>query len=79
MYQDTANEDLSRIKTMPGQNSIYFNAMLAHGRNGSFPGSYVYLRFNPVMHGIAPEPVFIYTVYVKSKDFARARQLVLGM
>ena len=40
--------------------------------------SHVTLKSSPVMHGDASEPVFIYTVYVRHKDHARARQLVLG-
>jgi hypothetical protein len=77
MSKDISNEDLSRRMTVPGQNSMYFNAMLAHGGNESLPGSCVNLRSSPVVQGVAPEPMSIYTVYVRYKDYARARQLVL--
>jgi hypothetical protein len=78
MYKNTSNEDLSRIKTIPGQNSIYFNAMLARGGTGSRWDSHTNLRSTPVRYGVAPEPVFIYTIYVRRKDYAHARELVLG-
>ncbi len=75
---DTSAEEISRIKTLLAHNSIKFEVMIARGGTGSRYESHTNLRSSPVMHGIAPEPVFIYTVYVKHKDYARARQLVLG-
>ncbi len=76
---DTSAEEISRIKTILGQNGIKFEVMIARGRSGSRYESHTNLRSSPVMYGVAPESMFIYTVYVRRKDFGRARQLVLGM
>ena len=75
---DTSAEEISRIKTILAKNSFKFEVWTSRGRTGSDRDSHTYLRSNPVMHGIAPEPVFIYTIYVRCKDYARAKQLVLG-
>ena len=75
---DTSAEEISRIKTVLGQNNIKLEVWTSRGRTGSERDSHIYLKSMPVMNGIAPEPVFIYTVYVRRKDYARARQLVLG-
>ena len=72
---DTSAEEISRIKTILAQNNLKFEIWTTRGRTGSDFDSHVYLKSNPVMN-IAPEPVFIYSVYVNRKDYARARQLV---
>jgi len=73
---DTSAEEISRIKSILVQNKIRFEIWTTRGRTGSDHDSHVYLKSNPVIHNLAPEPIFIYSVYVKHKDFARARQLV---
>lgn len=73
---DTSAEEISRIKTVLGQNDIKFEIWTTRGRTGSAHDSITYLKSAPVMYGLAPEPVFIYSVYVKRKDYARARKLV---
>ena len=75
---DTSAKEIGRIKTILVKNNLKFEVWTTRGRTGSDRDSHTYLKSNPVMHGIAPEPVFIYSVYVKYKDYARARQLVLG-
>jgi hypothetical protein len=75
---DTSAEETSRIKSILVQNNLKFEVMIARGRTGSDRGSHTYLKSSPVVYGIAPEPVFNYSVYVKRKDYARARKLVLG-
>ena len=76
---DTSAEEIGRIKTILVQNKLKLEVWTSRGRTGSERDSHTYLRSNPVMYGIAPEPVFIYTIYVRRKDYARARQLVLGV
>jgi hypothetical protein len=73
---DTSAEEIGRIKTVLGQNNIKFEIWTSRGRTGSEHDSVTDLKSAPVVHGLAPEPLFIYSVYVKRKDFARARQLV---
>jgi len=75
---DTSAEEIGRIKTILVKNNLKFEVMIARGRTGAMRDNHVYLKSSPVMYGIAPEPVFIYTVYVRRKDYARAKQLVLG-
>ena len=75
---DTSAEEISRIKYILDENKIKFEIWTTRGRTGSERDSHVCLKSTPVIHNIAPEPMFIYSVYVKRKDFARARQLVFG-
>ncbi len=74
---DTSAEEISRIKTILEQHSIKYEVWTSKGRTGSDRDSLTHLKSNPVMYGVSPEPVFIYSVYVKRKDFDRARKLVL--
>jgi len=76
---DTSAEEIGGIKTILAQNNLKFEVTTARGGTGSRWDSHTNLRSNPVMHGIAPEPVFIYTVYVRRKDYVRASQMVLGV
>jgi hypothetical protein len=75
---DASAEEIGRIKTILVQNKLKFEVMIARGRTGSRWESHTNLRSTPVMYGVAPEPVFINSVYVRHKDYARARELVLG-
>jgi hypothetical protein len=75
---DTSAEEIGRIKTILAQNNLKFEVWMSRGRTGSERDSHVYLKSMPVMNGIAPEPVFIYTIYVRRKDYAHARELVLN-
>jgi hypothetical protein len=75
---DTSAEEISRIKTILAQYEIKFEVWTTRGRTGSDRDSITHLKSNPVMYEISPEPLFIYSDYVKHKDYARARKLVLG-
>ena len=74
---DNSAEEISRIKTILNKNNIKFEVWTSRRRVGSELYSRISISSIPVFHGLAPEPMFIYSVFVKRKDFARARQLVL--
>jgi len=75
---DTSAEENSRIKTILEQNDIKFEVNITHTKMRSYAESQVKLGGTPVMHGVAPQPIVIYSIYVKRQDFARAKKLVWG-
>jgi len=73
---DTSAEEFSRIKSILVQNKIKYEITTIRGRTGSDRDAHTNLRSNPVAYNMVRDPMFIYSVYVKHKDFALARQLV---
>jgi len=76
---DTSAEEIRRITTILEQNSLHYEVRTARSRGsiGSGLDAHSYARANLAMYKGASQPAFIYSVYVRRKDYDLARKLML--
>lgn len=76
---DLSAEEIRRTTTLLEQNNIQYEVRTtrARGTIGSGIDAHTYARANLAMYKGAAQPSFIYTVYVKRKDYDHARKLIL--
>jgi hypothetical protein len=77
---DTSAEEIRRTTTILEKNKIKYEIRTTRTRGsiGSAMDAQTYANANLAMYKGASPPSFIYTVYVKPKDYDRARKLVKG-
>lgn len=77
---ETSNEEVTRIATVLEENNISYELRTRRERGffGTFFDAQSYARANISMYKGASQPFFIYMVYVKRRDVARARDLLWG-
>jgi hypothetical protein len=77
---DTSAEEIRRTTTILEKNNIKYEIRTTRTRGviGSAFDAQSYARGNIAMYKGASQPSFIYSVYVKAKDYDRARKLVKG-
>lgn len=75
---DTNAEEIGRITTILEQNDIKYvvDTVRPRGTVGSAIDAGTYARANLAYYKGAPQPTFVYYVYVKRKDYDRARKLI---
>jgi len=77
---DTSSEEIARIRLILEKNQIPFsvNSTRSRGVVGSAMDAQSYARANLTMYNQGAQPVFIYTVSVRRKDYALAHKLLYG-
>lgn len=77
---DTSAEEIRRTTTILEKNNVKYEIRTTRTRGsiGSAIDAQTYANANLAMYKGASPPSFIYTVYVKPKDFDRAKKLVKG-
>lgn len=75
---DTSAEEIRRTTTILEQNNIKYEVRTTRSRGtiGSGIDAHTYARANLAMYKEAAQPSFIYSVYVKRKDYDQARKLI---
>ena len=68
---DTSAEEISRIKSILGQNNIRFEIWTTRGRTGSDHDSHVYLKSNPVIHNRVRNR-YSFTLFTSNAKTSRA-------
>lgn len=76
---DTSAEEIRRVTTVLEQNDIKYEirTLRARGTVGSSIDAASYARANLSLYKGASQPSFIYYVYVRRRDYERARELML--
>ncbi|MBN1265729.1 MAG: hypothetical protein JXA25_09565 [Anaerolineales bacterium] len=77
---DTSAEEIRRTTTILEQNNLKYEIRTSRSRGsiGSAMDARTYANANLAMYKGASQPTFIYSVYVKGKEYDRARNLVKG-
>lgn len=77
---DTSSEEITRIANILEENDIPYELRTRRERGffGTFFDAQSYARANISMYKGSVQPAFIYMVYVKRRDVARARDLLFG-
>lgn len=77
---DTSGEEVRRITTILEQNDIKYEIRTRRSRGviGSALDASSYGRSNIAMYKGSSSPLFVYMIYVKRKDYTRARKLLFG-
>ena len=77
---DTSSEEISRIRLILDKNQIQYTVDTARSRGivGAGMDASSYARANLPMYNQGVQPTFIYTVYVRRKDYALAHKLLYG-
>lgn len=75
---DTSSEEIARVKSILTENNIKFiiNTIRSRGSIGSGFDANAYARSNLSLYNQGVQPTFIYTIYVKRKDFDQAWKLL---
>jgi len=75
---DTSNEEISRVTTILDQNNIKYELLTKRTRGvyGSAYDARSYAGANVAMYKGSTQPTFIYMVYVKRRDYARAHEIL---
>ncbi len=75
---DTSAEEIRRITTILEQNDLKYDirTVRTRGSIGSSLDARSYANANLAMYKGASQPSFIYSLYVKPKDYERARNLI---
>lgn len=73
---DTSAEEIRRTTEILEQNNVHYEVRTTRTRGtiGSAIDAGTYARANLALYKGAPQPAFIYTVYVDRKDYDRARK-----
>ena len=77
---DTSAEEIRRTTTILEKNNLKYEIRTTRSRGsiGSAIDAQTYANANLAMYKGASQPAFIYSVYVKPKDFDQARKLTKG-
>ena len=77
---DTSAEEARRTTSILEKNNIHYEirTIRTRGSIGSALDARSYANANLAMYKGASQPSFIYSVYVKPKDYDRAKKLVKG-
>ena len=77
---DTSAEEIRRTTTILEKNNLKYEIRTTRTRGtiGSALDARSYANANLAMYKGASQPSFIYSVYVKPKDYDRARKLTRG-
>lgn len=77
---DTSSEEIRRVTSTLEQNKIKYDLRTTRPRGtiGSAIDARTYARANLAFNKGAPEPIFVYTVYVKRKVYDIAREKIYG-
>ena len=80
LVTDISAEEIRRATTVLEQNGIKYEirTMRTRGLIGSALDAGSYAQGNISMYRGAPQPTFIYSVYVNRKSYAHARKLLWG-
>jgi len=75
---DTSAEEIGRTTTILEQNGIKYEVRTIRSRGtiGSGIDAHAYARANLALYKGAQQPSFVYYVYVRRKDYDRARRLI---
>lgn len=75
---DTSAEEIRRTTDILEQNNVHYEVRTTRTRGtiGSAFDAATYARANLALYKGAPQPSFIYTVYVDRKDLTHARKLL---
>ncbi len=75
---DTSAEEIRRVTTLLEQNKVKYEirTVRTRGSIGSSLDARSYANANLSMYKGASQPSFIYSVYVKPKEYERARKLI---
>ena len=75
---DTSGEEIKRITNILEQNNIHYEirTIRSRGSLGSAIDARDYARINLSMYKGASRPSFVYSVYVRRKDYDRAYDLL---
>jgi hypothetical protein len=78
---DTSGEEVRRITTVLEQNDIKYEIRTKRSRGviGSAFDAGSYARSNIAMYKGSSTPSFVYMIYVKRKDYARAQELLFEL
>lgn len=76
LITDTSAEEIGRIKLILERSGIRYKIITAEGKIRLGSESHVYIKANPVIHNIAPEPTIIYKLYVRHKDYDRTLKMI---
>ena len=76
---DTSAEEIRRVTTVLEKNDIFYEVRTTRSRGtiGSSIDAASYARANLSLYKGASQPTFIYSVYVRRKDYERARKSML--
>jgi hypothetical protein len=77
---DTSSEEIRRTTTVLEQNNIKYVVLTKRSRGniGSAYDAQSYAKANIAMYKAAPQPIFVYFVYVKPKQYDQAKKLIEG-
>jgi hypothetical protein len=77
---DTSAEEIAKVTTTLEQNNLKYEirTIRTRGTVGSAIDARSYAQANIAMYKGASQPGFVYYVYVKPKDYERARILTRG-
>lgn len=77
---DTSSEEARRVTTILDEHKIKYELRTKRPRGsvGTALDARAYGQGNIAMYKGASQPLFVYMVYVKRKDFDRAHQLCYG-
>jgi hypothetical protein len=77
---DSSGEEIRRVSTILTENKVKYvvRTVRPRGSIGSAMDSRTYANANLAMYKGASLPSYVYMVYVKRKDYERARDLVYG-
>ena len=80
LVTDTSGEEIRRVTTNLEKFRIKYEIRTARPRGliGSALDAQTYARANLAIYKGAPDPIFVYTVYVGRRDYQHARAKLYG-